>query len=140
VLAGLHRPDRGERVPVVRRGDDHAVDVLVVEDAPQVLHVAGLEGRDVGELRIVDALVGEVGVDVADRLDLDVLQAREPALQRVALAADADAGEHHAVVRAEDAAAEDRRGAGRGRGRAEQIAADEGRGSHAADARGERAA
>ena len=76
----------------------------------QVLLVAGLEGRDIGELRIVDALVGEVGVDVADRLDLDVLQAREPALQRVAWPLDADAGEHHAIVRAQDAAAESQHG------------------------------
>ena len=44
----------------------------------------------------------QVGVDVAQRLDLDVRQPREAALQRVALPADADAGEHDAIVGAED--------------------------------------
>ena len=46
VLAGLQRPDGRERVPVVRHGDDDGVDVLVVEDAAEVLDVAGLERRD----------------------------------------------------------------------------------------------
>src|SRR5207249_9623562 len=51
VLAGLHRPDAGQGVPVVRGCDDHRVDVLVVEDAAQVTLVAGTEGRDVLEVR-----------------------------------------------------------------------------------------
>jgi hypothetical protein len=37
VLARLHRPDRRQRVPVVARGDRHAVDRLVVDDLAQVL-------------------------------------------------------------------------------------------------------
>ena len=32
VLAGLHRPDRGQRVPVVGGGDGDRVDLLVVEN------------------------------------------------------------------------------------------------------------
>ena len=42
VLAGLQRPDRRERVPVIRGGDDDGVDVLVVEDAAHVLDEARL--------------------------------------------------------------------------------------------------
>ena len=53
---------------------------------------------------VVDALRREVRVDVAERLDLDVRQLREAALERVALAADADAGDDDAIVGAEDAA------------------------------------
>ena len=109
VLAGLQRPDGGERVPVVGRGDDDGVDVLVVEHAPQILDEARLEGGDVLQARVVDPLRRQVRVDVAERLDLDVLEPREAALQRVALAADADAGGDDAIVGAEDAAADVRR-------------------------------
>src|SRR5262249_52042756 len=104
VLARLQAPDGGQGVPVVRHRDHDPVDVLVVEHATQVLHVTGLEGGDVGKLGIVGAAGEQVRVDVAQRLDLDVGQRREPALERVALAADADAGQHHAVVGAQDAA------------------------------------
>ena len=41
---------------MIRRRDDHGVDVLVVEHAAHVLHEAGLERRDVAEPRVVDAL------------------------------------------------------------------------------------
>ena len=103
VLAGLERPDGGERVPVVRRGDDDGVDVLVVEHAPEILREARLERRDVLEQRRVVGARGEqVLVDVAERLDLDVLQFREAPLEPVALAADTDAGAHDLVVRADD--------------------------------------
>jgi hypothetical protein len=100
VLARLQRPYGRERMPVVRRGDDHRVDVLVVEHAAEILLEARAERRDVRELLVVDALVGEVRVDVAERLDLDVLQLREAPLERVALPADADARQHDAIVRA----------------------------------------
>ena len=101
VLAGLQRPDRGERVPVIRRGDDNRVDVLVVEDAPKVLRELRLERRHVLQPRIVDALGGEVPVDVAQHLVLHVLQTGEAALERVALPADSDAGDHDAIVGAD---------------------------------------
>ena len=38
VLAGLARPNAGEAMPVVGRGDDHGVDRLVVQGAAKVLH------------------------------------------------------------------------------------------------------
>ena len=80
-----------------------AVDVLVVEDTAEVLHEVRLERRDVGEALVVDALGLEVEVDVGERLDLDVLQLGEAALEGVALATDADAGSHELVVGALDA-------------------------------------
>ena len=90
-------------MPVIRRGDGDGVDVLVVEHAAHVLDEVRLEGRDAGELLVVDARRLEVGVDVAQRLDLDVLQGREAALERVALAANADVGHDDAIVRAANA-------------------------------------
>ena len=110
VLARLERPDGGERVPVIRRGDDDAVDVLVIEHAAEILLESRTEGRDICERLVVDPLGREVGVDVAEGLDLDVLQLCEPALQRVALSSDPDAGQHHAIVGAAHAGAGQRCG------------------------------
>ena len=121
VLAGLHRPDGGERVPVIGDRDDDRVDVLVVERAAEVLDESGLERRDLREhLLVVDARFGEVRVDVAQRLDLDVLQLREASLERIALSANADAGRDDAIVRSENAVADARR---RGKRRPEEFAA-----------------
>ena len=104
VLAGLQRPDGGERVPVVRRRDHDGVDVLVVEHPPEILNEPGLERRHVRQFLVVDPRRFEVRVDVAQRLDLHIRQPREPLLQRVALTPDADAGGDDPVVRAEHAA------------------------------------
>ncbi len=103
VLAGLQRPDGRQRVPVVRCGDHHGVDFLVIEDAAHVLHEVGLEARHFLQTRIVDPRVREVGVDVAQRLDVDVVQVREPALERVPLSAYPDDRHLHTIVGAEDA-------------------------------------
>ncbi len=129
VLARLQRPDGRQRVPVVRRGDDDGVDVLVVHHAAQILHEPGPEGGHVLETLVVDPLRGQIGVDVAQRFDFDVGQPREAALERIALAADADARRDHAVVGAEDAAADVRR---RLRAR-EQLAANGDAGGRRAD-------
>ena len=104
MLSGLKRPDGRQRVPVIRRRDDDGIDILVVEHAPEILDEPGLERRDIGQPRVVDPLRNDVRVDVAECLDFDVGQRREATLQRVALAADADAGEHDALVGAKDAA------------------------------------
>ena len=57
-------------------------------NAPQILHVAGLEGGDLRQHgRVVGARCEEVLVDVAECLDLDVLELGEPFLEGVALAA-----------------------------------------------------
>src|SRR5205814_7609274 len=98
VPARLQGPDGGRGVPVVGGGHQHRVHVLVVQDAAEVLDGAGPEGGHVGQARVVHAAGEEVGVDVAQGLDLDTLQGGEAALERVALAADADAGQDHAVV------------------------------------------
>src|SRR5262249_14950754 len=42
VLARLHGPDGGQRVPVIRRRDADGVDRFIVHDAPQILHDARL--------------------------------------------------------------------------------------------------
>src|SRR5262249_27001684 len=42
VFAGLHRPDRSQRVQVVGRGDGDDVDRLVTHPPPQILHVSRL--------------------------------------------------------------------------------------------------
>ena len=121
VLAGLQAPHRGERVPVIGRGDHDRIDVLVVERAAQVLHEPGLERRHVLQPLVVDARRCQVGVRIAQRLDVDVVEPREAALQRVALAANADAREHDAVVGADNSVADLRR---RAKARAQPVATD----------------
>ena len=41
VLAGLAGPNRGQRVPMVGRGDHDGIDRLVVQDAAEILHGFG---------------------------------------------------------------------------------------------------
>src|SRR5262249_23277585 len=65
---------------------------------------------------------------------LDVLEARESSLQRVALPANADAGQDDTVVGAEDSAADVR---GRAQARFEELAADGNAGRGGANACGE---
>src|SRR5206468_7376323 len=36
IFAGLHGPNGHQRMPVVRRGDRHDIDVFVVEDLPDI--------------------------------------------------------------------------------------------------------
>ena len=70
VLARLARPDRLQRVPMVRRGERHGVDGLVFEQLSEVdvggrlLQPFRLESRQLG---------GDVGlIDVAQSHDLDI--------------------------------------------------------------------
>ena len=104
---------------MIRRGDDDGVDLFVFEDAAHVLDESGLVVGDAGQARVVDALGGQVRVDVAERLHRDVRQLREAALDRVALTADADAGHDDAIVCAEDAHLR-----GRAQARPEKLAAN----------------
>ena len=64
----------------------------------------GLNVGDVLQPFVVDSRRRQVRVDVAEGLDLDVLQLGEAALQGVALAADAYLADHDLVVGAEDRA------------------------------------
>jgi hypothetical protein len=87
VLAGLAGPDGGQRVPVIRGGNGDRGDVLVLQDAANVLFDAWgvfLPG--------VDGLLGvgnDVVVDIADVSDVDVLEGRKAANEVAATAANA---------------------------------------------------
>ena len=85
VLAGLQRPDGGERVPVVRRRDHDGVDVLVVEHPPQILNEPGLERRHVRQFLVVDLDASRFASMSHNVLICSIRQPRETLLQRVAL-------------------------------------------------------
>src|SRR5262249_8318846 len=81
VLAGLHGPDGGQRVPVVRRGDADDVDALVLEHLADVrLELRGDPLPLLGRLeRVVPLALGELAVDVADHGDNAVVLVGEAA-------------------------------------------------------------
>ena len=60
VFAVLHRPDGGQGVPVVRRGDCDDVDLFVFDDLAQILFVFGLPlvFRNLRHSLLDDAFVG----------------------------------------------------------------------------------
>ena len=100
VLAGLARPDGGERMPVVGRGGRNRVDVLVVEDLPDIGIGFGL--REVVPAEILfHAAVEQGGVDVAQPGHLGLADRAERL--DVALPAAVDAHDTHvdAVIGAE---------------------------------------
>src|SRR5262249_13578331 len=103
--AGVHRH---RHVPVVRRADQHGVDVLAVED---LLVFLGGERLGVGELA---ALVEVDVVDVADGGDADVGHLGERLHQGPAAAAGADAADGQLLVGAEDVDGRDAEGRGAG--------------------------
>ena len=82
--------------------------ITLPNDPAQILREPGFERRDVFEALVVDALRREVAVGIDQRLDFDVGQPREATLERVPLAANADARQHDAVVGALDAACAER--------------------------------
>src|SRR5207248_6277536 len=96
VLAGLHGPDRGQRVPVVGRGDADDVDGLVVEDAAQVFLVLGREA--LGLLGGTHRPLDDGLVHVADRGHDAVVPAGEAADVAAAAAVDADDRDAEPVV------------------------------------------
>jgi hypothetical protein len=108
VLAGAAGHHRHQRVPVVGRGDDHRVDVLVVE---QVAEIPVRRGLPAGQLH---ALVQVGLVDVADGHRLDLGAGQEVLPQRLPLVAAADDADADALAGSRDAAAR------QGRGRAGQ--------------------
>ena len=76
VLARLAGPDRRQGVPVVRQGDDHRVDALVVEDFAGVVIRGDLPPVVTGRL---DFAIEVRLVGVAERDDLDAGDLAEPA-------------------------------------------------------------
>ena len=81
VLARLAGPDRRQGMPVVRQGDDHRVDALVVEDFAGVVIRGDLPPVVTGRL---DFAIEVRLVGVAERDDLDAGDLAEPADELVA--------------------------------------------------------
>ena len=100
VLAGLAGPNRTERVPEIRRGEENDIDVLVVEELAHV--VRGLLHPTAGELLVVVHALGHHAlVDVAEGGDLDVgalLERMHGSDMGAAATAQADDGGADAVV------------------------------------------
>jgi len=88
VLAGVQGHQRGGRVRVVGRGDENGLDILVIEDAPQV-------GT---ELRLREAVAGLGGAFFIHVAEGDDLLARELAQVPCPLAGDADDGDTEPVA------------------------------------------
>ena len=95
-LAGLHRPDAGEHVPVVGRRHDHAVDVRILEDVADIVELLRLVAADA--LDLAGGVGARGGVHVAHGRDLGVLHLARAAHHLVA--APARALRVHAVARA----------------------------------------
>ena len=96
VLAGLHRPDRGQRVPVVGGGDRDRVDLFVFEDAAHVgvdlRPLAGLLKNHGGGLFRAPA------IDIDKRGDLDIGHGKNLFDMRRPARSDADDGDAYAIV------------------------------------------
>ncbi len=116
ILAGVACHDRLDGMPVVGRGDDHRVDVFLVEDAPEVLvpldrpsEFRQTRRHSVGErlemrMNLVKLPVQVRLIDVAEGDDLGVLVSEERMKVLHAAVTDADAGDSHAVIRPDHAA------------------------------------
>ena len=109
VLAGLHGPDGGERVPVVGSGDGDGLDAGVGEHLPHVFEFEGLFLVLSGE-RCLRLFAGGL-VDVAQADDLRLGQAGIDAEVVAAPAAEAHDADVHFIICAPDA---NRRGSGEG--------------------------
>ena len=88
VLAGLHRPDGGQSVPMVGRGDADDMDGFVVHDAAQVLHIARRASLGLGGRCVAGPMTS--GIGVANMGDDAVVAAREARDMIHAAAAHAD--------------------------------------------------
>ena len=100
VLAGVAGENGRGRVPMIGGGDEHGVDVLVLQDASKVADLLGraaLAGFDAG-----GGLVLALGVGIADVGDADVFFRSQCADVARAHAARADDGDVDAIVGAED--------------------------------------
>ena len=97
VLAGLHRPDSRQRVPVVGRHHRDRVDVLVFEKRP---HVGESFGRAPSLVRetLLDHPRKQVLVDVAQRRNFHVRKARELGNVGLPHAADPDHPYPHTII------------------------------------------
>ena len=96
VLAGLHRPNGRQGVPVVRRGDRDDVDRLVVKRLADVADELGLAA--LLRLDLLDAFLADRFVRVADARDLALGQIDVRADVVAAAAANADDHDAQPVV------------------------------------------
>ena len=92
VFAGLAGVNHHDRVPVIRGGDNDGVDVLAFEDLSIVLVGEGISTDD---LRVAGDVVG---IDVAERADLDARHVVEAADVIAATAAGANIGDDDLIV------------------------------------------
>src|ERR1035438_4425446 len=98
VLARLHRVHRHGDVPVVRRADHHAVDIVAPQHLP-VIQVILATGSELLFRRQAAGLG-----NIADRYDLGVLRLGRQAQQVGGATAHAEAGNAYTLVGAEDTA------------------------------------
>src|SRR5215510_12812388 len=74
VLAGLARPNGCQRMPMIRYGDGNRVNVLVLEQAPNIR--IGLRPVASGGLNFVEGFREKPLIDVADGYHFDVWHLR----------------------------------------------------------------
>ena len=87
IFARLHRVDRGDGVPMVWRGDDHAVEILAVKKFAVVV----IAGRVVvGRLGRGDGLAQVLLIDIGERDHVNITLAQDRTHVAVAHAAAAD--------------------------------------------------
>lgn len=103
VLAGLHRQDRDQRVPVVGRGGRDAVDGGIIEGLAEVLDELRLAALLCGDFFL--PLAADGLVDITDVTDLDVVASNKGTDVAVPLSANTNDREAELFV----AAAADRR-------------------------------
>src|SRR5690606_35683779 len=104
VLSRLRRPDRHQRVPMVRSRDGDRVDVVAFEDAPNVGLAANLIGAPDLVRVLADAAREDLLVRVDEEGNLHVLEAAEASDVRGASAVDPAYRDAEALVGAEDGA------------------------------------
>jgi hypothetical protein len=63
ILAGLARPDRHQRMPVIRRGNGNRVHILAFEHLPDVLHDLRFGALQVAQLFLPLGKRPRVGID-----------------------------------------------------------------------------
>src|SRR5262249_45673461 len=96
ILAILHRPDGRQCMPVIRRGDGHDIDVLILDDAANIL----LEVGSVA-LRPLNSFHGRIDhtrIGIANRRDDAIVAVGEAADMAHAAPAHADNGDPKLVV------------------------------------------
>ena len=115
VGAGLHRLDHRQRVPVIRRGDEHDVEVLLLQHLAVVAVGARLLLRRLPRRDQLGRVGEHLLVDVAERDDFDRRDLDQP--EQVALAVPAGADQPDPLARVRELlGVGGRSGQGEGRG------------------------